>query len=145
MHRKTPRPKGNDKMLKVLPVQSKLTQEELCLKSGIKYNPDALAYEATVDGRFAGICQFKVTDKGGLIYDLVPAPDFNNFEAMFVMGRAALNFIDLCGIHHAFFDGDVEVPGETLIRAIGFTKNEADRWEMDLTDFFTTPCKHCKS
>ena len=31
---------------------------------------------------------------------------------------------------------------KTLIRAIGFAKNPAGRWEMDLTDFFREPCKH---
>ena len=129
-------------MLKVLPVQSKLTQEELCLKSGIKYNPDALAYEATVDGRFAGICQFKVTDKGGLIYDLVPAPDFDNFEAMFVMGRGTLNFIDLCGVHNATYVG--EVKDAPLLKAIGFKENANGVYEINLEGFFTDHCKHHK-
>ena len=56
--------------------------------------------------------------------------------------RATLNFIDLCGVHTAFFDADFE--NETLIKAIGFEKNPAGRWEMDLTDFFREPCKHSK-
>ena len=55
-------------MLKVLPVQSKLTQEEICIKCGVKYNADLLAYAAYVDDRLAGVCQFKLTDKGGIIY-----------------------------------------------------------------------------
>ena len=129
-------------MLKVLPVQSKLTQEELCLKAGIKYNPDALAYEATVDGRFAGICQFKVTDKGGLIYDLVPARDFNNFEAMFVMGRGTLNFIDLCGVHNAIYVG--EVTDAPLLKAVGFKENANGVYEINLEGFFTDHCHHHK-
>ena len=117
-------------MLKVLPIQSKLTQEELCLKCGITYNPDALAYEATVDGRFVGISQFKVTSEGGLVYDLVPAPDFDNFEAMFVMGRGTLNFIDLCGVHRAFYVG--EIRDETLLKAVGFKKNDEGKYEINL-------------
>ena len=129
-------------MLKVLPVQSKITQEELCLKAGIKYNPDALAYEATVDGRFAGICQFKVTDKGGLIYYLVPARDFNNFEAMFVMGRGTLNFIDLCGVHNATYVG--EVTDTSLLKAVGFKENPEGIYEINLEGFFTDHCHHHK-
>ena len=129
-------------MLKVLPVQSKITQEELCLKAGIKYNPDALAYEATVDGRFAGICQFKVTDKGGLIYDLVPAPDFNNFEAMFVMGRGTLNFIDLCGVHNAIYVG--EVTDAPLLKAVGFKENPEGIYEINLEGFFEDHCHNHK-
>lgn len=129
-------------MLKVLPIQSKLTQEELCLKCGITYNPDALAYEATVDGRFAGISQFKVTSEGGLVYDLVPAPDFDNFEAMFVMGRGTLNFIDLCGVHRAFYVG--EVRDETLLKAVGFKKNDDGKYEINLEGFFTDHCHNHK-
>jgi hypothetical protein len=133
-------------MLKVFPIQDKAEQQRLCERCGVTFRPELLAYQATVEDVFAGVCQFKLAPGGGIVYDLAPDQEKPvDLEAMFVMGRAALNFIGLCGIHHAFFDGDVEVPGETLIRAIGFTKNEADRWEMDLTDFFTTPCKHCKS
>lgn len=133
-------------MLKVFPIQDKAEQMRLCERCGVTFNPELLAYQATVEDVFAGVCQFKLSPGGGIVYDL--APDQGkpvDTEAMFVMGRAALNFIDLCGVHRAFFDGDVSVPGETLIRAIGFQKNDEDRFEMDLTDFFTTPCKHCKS
>ena len=133
-------------MLKVLPIQSKLRQEEICLKCKIKYNPDLLAYAATVDEELVGICQFKLTDKGGVLYDLAKVPDrtenkeCSDFEAMFVMGRGTLNFIDLCGVHRAFFDAECD--NETLIKAIGFSKNTDGRYEMDLTDFFKEPCKH---
>ena len=129
-------------MLKVLPIQSKLKQEEICIKCGITYNPDALAYEATVDDRLAGICQFKVTAESGLIYDLVPAPDFDNFEAMFVMGRGTLNFIDLCGVHHATFVGEVKDPA--LIRAVGFKEDNDGKFTINLEGFFTDHCHNHK-
>lgn len=77
---------------------------------------------------------------GGRIVDFSPVPDAYEFEPMFVMGRAALNFIDLCGVHHAYFDAECE--NETLIKAIGFSRNPDGRYEIDLTDFFKDPCKH---
>ena len=133
-------------MLKVFPIQDKAEQKRLCERCGVTFDPELLAYQATVEDVFAGVCQFKLSPGGGIVYDLAPDKDKPvDTEAMFVMGRAALNFIDLCGVHHAFFDGDVSVPGETLIRAIGVQINGEGRFEMDLTDFFTTPCKHCKS
>ena len=127
-------------MLEVLPIQEKSEQEALCARCGVAYRVESLAYKALVEGELRGICQFTMNAEGGRILDFASLPDAYEFEPMFVMGRAALNFIDLCGVHRAYFDAECD--NETLIRAIGFTKNETDRWEMDLTDFFKEPCKH---
>ncbi len=129
-------------MLKVLPVETKEKQKEICELCGVTFNPDTLAYVATVDDRLAGVCQFKVTAEGGLIYDLAPATDFDNFEAMFVMGRGALNFIDLCGVHRAHFVG--EVKDASLLRAVGFKENDKGRFEINLEGFFTDHCHNHK-
>ena len=130
-------------MLEVLPIQSKQEQEALCARCGIPFQTELLAYQALVDGELRGMCQFTMDANGGRILHFASLPDKYEFEPMFVMGRAALNFIDLCGVHRAFFDAPCD--NETLIRAIGFSKNMEGRYEVDLTDFFTTPCKHCKS
>jgi hypothetical protein len=129
-------------MLKVLPVQSKNTQEEICAKCGVKYNPDLIAYSSTVDDKLTGVCQFKLTDKGGFLYDLAPVEGTNDFESLFVMGRGTLNFIDLCGVHRAFFVGECE--NETLLKAVGFKKNEENIWEINLEGFFTDHCHEHK-
>ena len=125
-------------MLKVLPIQSKAEQEEICQQCDVIFNPDLLAYVATVDDRLAGVCQFKLTADGGILYDLAAATDFYNFEALFVMGRGTLNFIDLCGVHRAFFDGTNTE--ETLIKAVGFKRNDEGRFEINLEGFFTDHC-----
>ena len=129
-------------MLEVLPIQDKQEQEALCARCGIPFRVELLAYKALVEGELMGMCQFTLGTEGGRIVDFVAAPDRYEFEPMFVMGRAALNFIDLCGVHRAFFDAEYD--NETLILAIGFTKNASDRYEMDLTDFFKEPCQHGK-
>ena len=125
-------------MLKVLPIQSKAEQEALCLRCHVKFDPDLLAYAATVDDDPVGICQFKLTEKSGLVYDIAPTPELNSFEALFVMGRGTLNFIDLCGVHHATYVG--KVTDEPLLRAIGFQKTEAGTYEINLEGFFTDHC-----
>jgi len=130
-------------MLEVLPIQSKQEQEALCARCGIEFRTETLAYKALVEGELRGVCQFTMNAGGGRIVDFAPVPDLYEFEPMFVMGRAALNFIDLCGVHHAYFDAAFE--NETLIKAIGFSKNSDGRYEIDLTDFFTEPCKHPKN
>ena len=125
-------------MLKVLPIQSKLTQQQICMKCGVSYNADLLAYAVYVDDQLAGVCQFKVTDKGGIIYDLAPSDDYYNRDALFVMGRGALNFIDLCGVHFALYKGNTD--DEALILQIGFKKNAKGDFEIKLEGFFTDHC-----
>ena len=130
-------------MLEVLPIQTKKEQEELCKRCQVPFRTEMLAYRALVDGELRGVCQFTMGPDGGRIVDFAHFPDFGyEFEPMFVMGRAALNFIDLCGVHRAFFDADYD--NEILIKAIGFSKNADGRYEMDLTDFFKEPCQHSK-
>ena len=128
-------------MLKVLPIQSKITQEEICLRCGVKYDPDLLAYSATVDDELAGVCQFKLTDKGGMVYDLAPVKDSFDFEAMFVLGRGTLNFIDLCGVHYAIYRGEVkDEQTERLVKAVGFKLTDRGAYEVNLEGFFTDHC-----
>ena len=130
-------------MLKVLPVQSKDEQKNLCALCNVEFKEDLLAYAATVDDEFCGICQFKLTDKGGIIYDIAHATGKFDRQAIFVLGRAALNFIDLCGVHNAFFLGALsENIDEALIRLFGFKKNNNGKYEVDLTNFFDHPCQH---
>ena len=125
-------------MLKVLPIQTKDYQKECAEKCAAPYIADALAYEATVDGELVGICQFRVTADGGLIYDLASVPGIDDFESMFIMGRGTLNFIDLCGVHRAYYKGDA--PDARLLRAIGFRENEEGVFEINLEGFFTDHC-----
>ena len=128
-------------MLKVLPIQSKSEQEEICQKCGVEYKPDLLAYSATVNDELRGVSQFKLTAEGGLVYDIAPAIDTFDFEALFVLGRGTLNFIDLCGVHYAIYKGSAETEEkERLLRAIGFKKLENGSLEIDLNGFFTDHC-----
>lgn len=128
-------------MLKVLPIQSKSEQEDICKKCNVEFKPDLLAYSATVDGELRGVSQFKLTAEGGLVYDIAPAIDTYDFEALFVLGRGTLNFIDLCGVHYAFYLGAAETEEkERLLRAIGFKKTDSGSLEIDLNGFFTDHC-----
>lgn len=134
-------------MLKVLPVQSKAEQEELCRKCNIVYRPELLMYAASYEGELVGVCQFILSDKGGVIYDIAKVADrvtpdgkhtATDFEALFVMGRGALNFIDLCGVHNASYGGNA--PDDALLKAIGFRPDENGVYTVDLNGFFTDHC-----
>lgn len=133
-------------MLKVLPIQSKTEQEAICARCGVRYNIDLLAYSATLDDKLSGICQFTMNADGGSIRDLALTEDCDNTEVLFVLGRATLNFIDLAGVHKAYYDAPIEnEETEKLVRRIGFCKNSEGRFFVDLTNFFVSPCQHDKS
>ena len=131
-------------LIKVKPIQSKAEQEEACARCGIPYDVDLLAYAATVNDELVGICQFTMNADGGSLRSMGTVIGREiDFEAMFVLGRAALNFIDLCGVHFAAYEAPVE--GEEmlrLVRAVGFSPDENGRLTVDLTHFFEHPCQH---
>ena len=128
-------------MITVLPIEDKNEQERLAALCGIDFLADALAYRATdEDGSFAGMCQFSLNAEGGHLWHLAPAPLMKSEEPLFVMGRAALNFIDLCGTKTAFFEGDP--PSRALLTRIGFRCDESGRYSVSLDGFFTHPCQH---
>ena len=129
-------------MLKVLPIQNKAEQEIACSRCGVVYQKELLAYAATVDDELVGVCQFRFGDKMAEIVDIASVPGVDDFEAMFIMGRATLNFIDLCGVHYAICHTTEE--NESLIRAIGLKKNENGVYDINLEGFFTDHCKHHK-
>lgn len=133
-------------MLEVLPIQSKTEQEAMCGRCGVPFDANLMAYQALIDGELKGICQFTMNQSGGYIRSFALVQDAeitakDRGEALFVMGRATLNFIDLCGVHTAYFE-DSTFTDEAMIKAIGFRRNEQNAWVMDLTDFFVEPCQH---
>jgi hypothetical protein len=126
-------------MLEIKPIQDKNAQKALCELCGAVYNPSALAYSAYDNGAPVGICQFRIIEEHGYMYDLCNTVGVDDLEALIIMGRAALNFIDLCGIHTAYFEG-TETRGAI---AVGFREKEGKLF-ADLSGMFESPCKNHK-
>lgn len=123
-------------MLIIKPIQDKELQNQLCIRCKIEYDPDLLAYGAWVDDEFVGICQFKMGE-AAVITHLAKAVGTDDTEAMFIMGRQTMNYIDLHGVHSAYFEGDCD---EKFIKWLGFKKEENGKWWADLAAFFKSPC-----
>ena len=129
-------------MFKITPIQEKTRQKEICEICDAEFRPDAFAYQMydIESGEIMGMSQFEI-GACGYIYDIKEAPARDDFEAMFIMGRATLNFIDLCGVHYAFYKGEAETEEkQRLIKAIGFKQTESGTFEIDLNGFFTDHC-----
>ena len=128
-------------MFEIKPIQNKTEQENYCNRCNAVYDADCMAYGAFVEDKFSGICQFHIRNGEGYIKDLTPATGVDDFEVMFIMGRVAMNFIDLCGVHTCKCRrgaGD-----NRLITAIGFKDTgDADLF-ADMTGMFDG--SHCAS
>ncbi|MBQ3100849.1 MAG: hypothetical protein IJC50_07665 [Clostridia bacterium] len=128
-------------MLEIYPIQDKNEQKDICNKCGMTYVPDAMCYSALVERKLVGACQFRIKDKHGLIVEMNNCINSSDKDALFVMGRAALNFIDLCDIHEAYYAGSL-MDEQTLLR-IGF-RNFDGKWYINLSNFFDHPCEHAQ-
>ncbi len=122
-------------MLIIKPIQEKERQKLYAGLCGVEYREDAFAYSADVDGRPAGICQFAIKGESGYIYDIENAKGVDDADALFIMGRAVLNFVNLCGCHDAF--AEAETP---MLRRIGFREKDGV-CKMVLDGFFEAPCE----
>ena len=127
-------------MLEVIPIQTKTEQEALAGRVGAEFLPDALAYRADADGEFVGMCQFRLDPSGGHMLTLDSLPGHEDFQPMFVMGRAALNFMELCGAETAYYEAPLR--DRVLVGAIGFREDKNGKLKVDLKGFFDHPCQH---
>lgn len=125
-------------MFKITPIQDKGRQKEICEICGAKFRADAFAYQMydIESGEIMGMSQFEIGEIG-YIYDIKEVPGRNDFEAMFILARQTMNFIDLCGNHSCYAENDAAT--ERLMRAIGFKKKE-DKYFCDMTGMFDGHC-----
>ena len=126
-------------MLIIKPVQDKARQRLLCEQCGVLYREETLCYQAYLgegpddEDPFLGICQFDLGEIG-CIRDLKNAEGVDDEEALFIMGRQTLNFMDLTGTHEAVFDADADAD-EHLIKWLGFRQRDGV-WYYDLHGVF---------
>lgn len=129
-------------MFKISPIQSVDLQVKYAKECNAAYKENSFAYAMTdIDtGELMGFSQFEINEHGGLLLDLRSAPKYkDDYEAIFILGRATMNFIDLCGAHTLTAKESAADP--TLLRAIGLRKTESGDYFCNMTGFFDG--SHC--
>ena len=130
-------------MFKITPIQDAEAQARYAKEAGTVHREGFFAYamlEAS-DGSLMGFSQFEIRGEDGLITDLKPGEGREgDFEAMFILGRATMNFIDLAGAHICYAYKDAGE--ESLLRAIGFREERDGALFCDMTDMFSGNCSH---
>ena len=118
-------------MLEILPIKDKVLQESVCLQCGVKYDKNLLAYATYSDGKPIGICQFSIKSNVGELVDLAHCSSINHPGELDLMGRAVLNFIDLCGANTVKCENkNIDA---SLLCSIGFSKKSNGSFEIDLS------------
>lgn len=127
-------------MFKVHPVADPCRLQSVCAACGITPQADAFAYEMNdcESGALMGVAQFDIGAGEAKLLNLVASPGTHDTEAMFILGRAVLNFIDLCGVHLCL--APERAADVRLLHAIGFRRDEDGIWHCDTTGMFDGRC-----
>jgi hypothetical protein len=127
-------------MFKISPIQDKNLQRKYAEACGAQCHEELFAY-SMIDqesGELMGFSEFDISETCGYIKNLRPRIGYSDFEAMFILGRATMNFIDLCGNHTCKAARDAAE--ERLIKAIGFKLDENGEYFADMTNMFSGHC-----
>jgi len=135
-------------MLEIKPIQTKEEQKEICGVCGVEFSPDCLAYGAKENGVFdfdrtsfvAGVSQFRILGKYAVIYDLANAVGIDDLEVLILMGKAMLNFVDLCGVKDVIIKTE-NIQNKNLIKILGFKEDNSGVYKLNLKDYFDSPCQ----
>lgn len=126
-------------MFKVTPAQDEAERAATAAALGIPLF-GAFTYRMTDEesGALLGASQFDIFSGYGEIYSLAEAAGHDDREAMFILGRATMNFIDLCGAHECRAADTTASPA--LLRALGFRARAGGAFAVDMTDMFSGHC-----
>ena len=127
-------------MFKITPVRDADLHKKCCELVGVSFREGFFAYTMNdVDtGELMGFSQFEIDVKGGYIADIAEAPGKNDFEAMFILGRQTMNFINMCGAE--IIRAEKTEANEKLLLAIGFRKNEEGVYICNSKGMFDGHC-----
>lgn len=125
-------------MFKITPVQDKSRQNEVCEMCGTVARDGFFAYVMydcdTLE--VMGMSQFEIGETG-YISDLREPEGHSDTEAMFILGRQTMCFIESCGASICTAAHDAGDP--KLLHAIGF-RDGGDRLSCDMTGMFDGHC-----
>jgi len=125
-------------MLEIKPIQTKEEQKEICGLCGVDFDVNCLAYAARENDKLIGISQFRILGEYAVIYSLANAAGAADLDALIIMGKATLNFIDLCEVK----DVIIKAQNQDLPNLLGFKQDNHGVWRVNLEGYFDMQC--CK-
>ncbi len=111
-------------MFKITPVNDPKEASFAASLCKIEYIPECFMYKMfdIESGELLGISQFDIKEGHGIIKNFAFANGCSDFEAMFILARQTMNFINACGTEELYAETDSS--DERLLHAVGFKKIE---------------------
>ncbi len=113
-------------MFKIFPIQDEKTKNTYAEACGAAVKDGAFSYGMADAESLAimGFSQFDIDGDTSTLYDLKEKIGQSDFEAIFILGRATLEFCERCGATVCYAKKDAA--DETLLRAIGLRNVDED-------------------
>lgn len=129
-------------MLIIRPIADKEQQAAYAKACGVPFHADDLAYAGYEEGTFVALSQFRLHETGGILDTLSLCRGSSDWEALFILARQTLNWIDLHGFHICHCAPEAGDP--RLLRLVGFGKGTDGSLIADMSHMFDGSCGgHC--
>ena len=126
-------------MLKILPITDDAEKKAILKRCHIVEKDLYFAYQALDNDTLLGAAQFDIGGKTAVLDAISQAEGTKeDWEGMFILGRAVLNFLDLCGVERV--EAEPSDKTEThLVKTLGF-REENGRYSLSLAGLFDGSC-----
>ena len=126
-------------MLVIKPIEDKNEQRTLCDLCALEFREDMFAYKAYDGEALLGVAQFDIEGESSRMLPMKQSLGTKeDFEGMFILGRAVMNFLDLCGVKSVVYDC-IDEADMRMAKLLGF-KDDCGKMTISLAGLFTTPC-----
>lgn len=125
-------------MLIIRPVTDKQLQADYAESCHTPFFAEDLAYAAYESDSFIALSQFRLSENGGILDTLSLCHGSADWEALFILARQTLNWIDLRGFHTCHC-----TPGARdvrLLHLVGFENQPDGSLSVDMTHMFDGSC-----
>ena len=125
-------------MIAIRPVYTSYEREEYMKPFGIVAQENQVVIAANNDGRFVGAALVSYEGGNGTVHMMSLIDGYDDYIDRFLIGKAALNFLDLAGAKDVTYTGS----DEKLAKALGF-KIDQNGMTINLTGYFDGAHEGC--
>ena len=129
-------------MFKIEPLSDKELAKKITSDTGVEYKEDYFFYymHDLDTGNTLGHAQFEILGKEGYIFSLATYPGVVDDEAMFILARQTMNFLEACGAYECYANAEID---NLLLKKVGFREVEG-KFYCNTKGMFDGHCGGCK-